>query len=85
MKIYHIPKYLFSNQSCVPSPSWTTSITCLLCVLSFGFLNSSAKKDFQTVPIKSSINNVQPMTGIVLWEELDNKDTDAIQLDYNYK
>jgi hypothetical protein len=41
-------------------------------------MNSLVNEDFQTVPIKSSIDNVQPMTGIVLWEELDNKDTDEI-------
>jgi len=39
---------------------------------------------FQSIPLKSQITGVQPMTGIVLWEELDNKNTDAIQLEYSY-
>lgn len=72
MKRYHIPIRIF------------IFILCLLCILSFGLLNSCANKEFQTIPIKKSINNVQPMTGIVLWEQLDNKDTDAIQLEYSY-
>lgn len=43
-----------------------------------------SNKDFQVIPLKSSITRVQPMTGIVLWEELNNKNTDAIQLEYSY-
>lgn len=39
---------------------------------------------FQTIPFKSQITSVQPMTGIVLWEQLDNKETDAIQMEYSY-
>lgn len=37
-----------------------------------------------SIPLKRQITRVQPMTGIVLWEALDNKDTDAIQMEYSY-
>jgi hypothetical protein len=63
----------------------TFSILCLCLFLIFGFKFGFLDKDeFQTVSLESRISNVQPMTGIVLWEELDNKDTDAIQLEYSY-
>ncbi|MBN2412641.1 DUF4832 domain-containing protein [candidate division KSB1 bacterium] len=42
------------------------------------------KNEFQTVPLQSQITHVQPMTGIVLWEQLNKKDTDAIQMEYSY-
>jgi hypothetical protein len=41
-------------------------------------------EQYTNIPLKSMISGVQPMTGIVLWEELNNKDTDAIQLEYSY-
>jgi hypothetical protein len=59
-------------------------IICSFCLLSFGFFNQSSDEEFNTIAIASSIDHVQPMTGIVLWEELDNKETDAIQLEYSY-
>ncbi len=36
------------------------------------------------VPLQSSITEVQPMTGIVLWSDSDNVETDAITLEYRY-
>ena len=50
----------------------------------FGFKYIVSGDDFSNIRLKSEITGVQPMTGIVLWEELDNKDTDAIQLEYSY-
>ena len=47
-------------------------------IFSFKFVTSESD-EFQPVSLKSKISGVQPMTGIVLWEELDRKDTDAIQ------
>jgi hypothetical protein len=44
----------------------------------------SLEDEFRSIPLQSKISGVQPMTGIVLWEELDKKDTDAIQLEYSY-
>jgi hypothetical protein len=44
----------------------------------------SQENEFQSIPLQSQISGVQPMTGIVLWEELDQKDTDAIQMEYSY-
>jgi hypothetical protein len=43
-----------------------------------------AKDAFRPVPLQSRITNVQPMTGIVMWEDLKNRETDAIQLEYSY-
>lgn len=45
---------------------------------------TSSKNEFHSISLKSKITGVQPMTGIVLWEELDNKDTNDIQLEYSY-
>lgn len=40
--------------------------------------------DFRDVPIHSSIRNVQPMTGIVLWNDNRLSSRDYIQLEYSY-
>ena len=40
--------------------------------------------DFERVPLKSEIKNVQPMTGIVLWNTHSKVNTDNIQLEYSY-
>lgn len=50
----------------------------------FGQAGEPVSDEFESLPLKSKITHVQPMTGIVLWEELDNKDTDAIQMEYSY-
>ena len=60
------------------------AILLIICVTGFFIGSASPDEDFHTVPLKSKITGVQPMTGIVLWEELKNKDTDAIQLEYSY-
>lgn len=56
----------------------------LFMISAFAQTEKSGQQKFRNVPLKSKITAVQPMTGIVLWEELDNKDTDAIQLEYSY-
>jgi hypothetical protein len=53
-------------------------------VSTFAQPETSEGSKFQSIPLKSQITGVQPMTGIVLWEQLDNKDTDAIQMEYSY-
>lgn len=40
--------------------------------------------DFQPVAVVSEITRVQPGTGIVLWDDSENRDTDAIQLEFSY-
>jgi hypothetical protein len=45
----------------------------------FSQLGKPENEEFKAVPLKSQIISVQPMTRIVLWEELNIKDTDAIQ------
>lgn len=51
-----------------------------------GFMQiaTSGKNELQSIPLKSQITGVQPMTGIVLWEQLENKATAAIQMEYSY-
>ncbi len=39
---------------------------------------------FIDIPLHSTITHVQPMTGIVYWNDSDNCETDAIQLEYSY-
>lgn len=36
------------------------------------------------VALESSVDRVQPMTGLVLWPDNDHADTDAIQLEFSY-
>jgi hypothetical protein len=58
----------------------------VLIVCTAGFIQQKGTdpEDYVAVPLQSKISQVQPMTGIVLWEELDHKNTDAIQLEYSY-
>jgi len=44
------------------------------------FAHTSEDDGLQAIALQSQITSVQPMTGIVLWEQLKNKETDAIQL-----
>lgn len=46
--------------------------------------DAPVKAVFRKIPLKSKITKVQPMTGIVLWESLNGKTTEAIQLEYSY-
>ena len=39
---------------------------------------------FRSMPLKSSITSVQPMTGIVLWTDSDGNTTDAVSLEFSY-
>ena len=50
-------------------------------LISFSFYLSS--QTFEDVEVVSTIENVQPMTGIVFWEG-DHTNTDAISLEYSY-
>jgi hypothetical protein len=45
---------------------------------------SQAEEPYQPVVIKSRIERVQPMTGIVLWTTSEHNRTDVIQLEYSY-
>ncbi len=44
----------------------------------------SADSTFRPVALNSRIEHVQPMTGIVMWEQSENSRTDAISLEYSY-
>ena len=63
-----------------------TMFIVILFVVTSGFSQTGTSKgeEFQNIPLKSKVTNVQPMTGIVLWEQLRNKGTDAIQMEYSY-
>ena len=45
---------------------------------------AQAEEPFQPVVIKSRIEHVQPMTGIVLWTTSEHNRTHVIQLEYSY-
>jgi len=65
------------------------AMTCLvvgfLIFIGSGFTQTatSEKNEFQSIPLQSKITSVQPMTGIVLFEQRDNKETDVIQMEYS--
>ncbi len=40
--------------------------------------------DFVPVPLQSEVTHVQPLTGIVLWNDHENADAAEIQLEYSY-
>ena len=44
----------------------------------------AAEPPLHAIPLQSTIRQVQPMTGIVLWEDSDRNRTDSIQLEYSY-
>jgi hypothetical protein len=44
----------------------------------------SSGRSFRPVPLQSRVTHVQPMTGIVMWEDSENSHTDAIALEYSY-
>ncbi len=60
------------------TPVWAAGL--LLAV----FATGAAQNGFRPVPLQSRITGVQPMTGIVMWEELKHNTSDAIQLEYSY-
>lgn len=45
---------------------------------------NAAESEFRPIPLQSRITSVQPMTGIVMWQDSRNSHTDAIQLEYSY-
>lgn len=47
-------------------------------------LGADAFKDWEQVPISGEITHVQPMTGIVLWTDNDNCESDDIALEFSY-
>ena len=45
---------------------------------------SGDQEEWRPIPLQSRVVNVQPMTGLVMWEELPHAASDAIQLEYSY-
>ena len=65
------------------------TLLCLLTVVLTTACSLNHKEDylkFDRIPLQSEIENVQPMTGIVLWSNHGRCVTakDKIQLEYNY-
>lgn len=52
----------------------------IILLIAFQVVNAQ----FNDIELHSSITNVQPMTGIVLWTDNSSTNTDAIQLEYSY-
>lgn len=49
-----------------------------------GLLAPPAAAALKPVPLRASITGVQPMTGIVLWDDSEHRNSKAIQLEYSY-
>ncbi len=60
-------------------PRILAAFTLLLITSGSGFAQTAKR-----IPLASSIDKVQPMTGIVLWSDHDQAATDAIALEYRY-
>jgi hypothetical protein len=56
----------------------------LLLLISTSCINESPENEYNSVPLKSEIKNVQPMTGIVLWNTHSQCATEAISLEFTY-
>jgi hypothetical protein len=47
-------------------------------------LREAANGEYQSVPLYSTVTAVQPMTGIVFWQDSEHRESNAIQLEYAY-
>lgn len=58
----------------------------MVCLFASAGSTHGLAQQSQSIPLKSKITQVQPMTGIVLWSDNDNaaKYADAISLEYRY-
>ncbi len=52
-----------------------------LCLLVSGAVHAD---DWRSLPLESTVDRVQPMTGLVVWNDNEHADTDAIQLEFSY-
>ena len=63
----------------------TKRVTLMLQVIATGVLAADQSNEvFHPVSLTNHITHVQPMTGIVFWEDSGRNETDAIQLEYSY-
>ncbi|RYD38019.1 MAG: DUF4832 domain-containing protein, partial [Verrucomicrobiaceae bacterium] len=56
----------------------------LLLLACHGLFAQPAAAVLKPVALRSSITRVQPMTGIVLWDDSEKRNTRAIQLEFSY-
>lgn len=59
-------------------------VTIISIIVIYSFFPVNASSVYKPVPLKSSISQVQPMTGIVLWDDHEKNTTSAIQLEFSY-
>jgi hypothetical protein len=57
-----------------------TAVCLLIGLLAFGV--GAQQGRLRPVPLQSKVENVQPMTGIMFWENRNTRDTDSIALEY---
>jgi hypothetical protein len=57
---------------------------CVLLALMAAVGGALAQNRFRPIPLDRRITNVQPMTGLVMWDDLPHASSDAIQLEYSY-
>lgn len=56
----------------------------LIILVAYTSLYSQTFSSYKPISLKSSISQVQPMTGIVLWDDHEENTTSAIQLEFSY-
>ncbi|WP_197355325.1 DUF4832 domain-containing protein [Aureliella helgolandensis] len=65
----------------------TSAFACVLAgwlVMDIRQANAADESEFRPIRLQSRITDVQPMTGIVMWQDSRNSRSDSIQLEYSY-
>jgi len=57
---------------------------CVILGLCLSVSSIAHADDWRSLPLESTVDRVQPMTGLVLWQDNEHTDTDAIQLEFSY-
>jgi hypothetical protein len=58
--------------------------TCIFLGLCLFVSGMARADDWRPLTLYSAVDRVQPMTGLVLWQDNEHADTDAIQLEFSY-
>lgn len=56
----------------------------MLVVVTWGFPSTAWSQSMRKLPLRSKVDSVQPMTGIVLWSSNPQADSTPIQLEFSY-
>ncbi len=57
---------------------------CVILVLCQFISGLALADDWHPLPLRSAVDSVQPMTGLVVWHDNEHADTDSIQLEFSY-